>query len=69
MLEGQIAAEEVLESNRVADQASNVELRSLEVSETLNLSVALVASQESTQYVEENLVAADFDPLEASHYI
>ena len=68
MLEGQAAAEEVLEGNRDADQASNVELRSLEVSKTLNLPVALVTSQKSTQYVEENLFAANFDPFEASHY-
>ena len=65
MLKGQAAAEEVLEGNRVADQASNVELRSLEVCKTLNPLVALVASQESTQYVEENLMAAYLDPFEA----
>ena len=68
MLEGQAAAEEVLEGNRVADQASNVELRCLEVSKTLNPFVALVASQESTQYVEKNLMAAYLDPFEASYY-
>ena len=65
MLVAEIAAEKVFQCYRVTDQAANVELCSLEVRKALNLSIALVLTQESTCYVKQYLVGVNLDWFEA----